>query len=525
MFSSIIAVYRDIASYFWPLSNRNNLIRFSVLAVLFLFAVFYSISNSKSTEAPAPITQSPVVKVGTVDDINESTASSYIGKVRAVSEAQIQTEVGGRVTSVRVKAGDYVTAGSVIATLENSAQQASVLQAQGSYEAALAVAAQSEVSVSGAESTLISAKNSVASAYRNAYTSVNNIVINTLDQFYSSPEGQTPGVKIDSKGNTTYFNSARVNLQSVLQDWKIKSNNIADSNTLDSELSTAINNTMDVIVLTDTFIEVANKAKTQEVLNGKTVSSYTVELSAVRATLNGVISSLQTAESALASAKEGLLKAKIASDQNTQVSVANAQVKQALGSLRSAQANLEKTIMRSPIAGTVNSVEVNTGDFITGFTQVAEVANNSALEISIYLGSNDIDKVTIGDTVEINNNLAGTITNIAPAIDQNTLKTEVKVATESTELKNGDTATVKLSSNVVSRSENANILVPITAVKFTADAGSVFTVVDEKLVAIPVTIGPVVGSFVTIKAGVTTDTVFVFDARGLSEGAKVEPIK
>jgi len=55
---------------------------------------------------------------------------SLVGTVRAVSEAQIQAERGGRVTSVRVKAGDFISAGTIIATLENASEYASLLQAE-----------------------------------------------------------------------------------------------------------------------------------------------------------------------------------------------------------------------------------------------------------------------------------------------------------------------------------------------------------------------------------------------------------
>ncbi len=279
-----------------------------------------------------------------------------------------------------------------------------------------------------------------------------------------------------------------------------------------------------VIAIIDVFTTLASTADSVDTLDGVVVSSYISSLSGARTTLNTNVTALEAAQTSLITAEERLRTASIGGTQNSVVSAANAQVKQALGSLRSAQAALAKTILRSPIAGTVNTVSVNTGDFIGSFTQVAEVANNDALEVSVFVGSADIAQLAIGDTVLIQNMSTGTITNIAPAIDPVTQKTEVKIAAESNELTNGDTVTITLSNVSQTVIENAPLLVPIAAVKFTVTDGSMFVVESGKLISIPVEVGPIVGSFVTIKAGIDRATEFVLDARGLSAGQSVETL-
>jgi multidrug efflux pump subunit AcrA (membrane-fusion protein) len=521
MKNSIAHIYQSIKNFFWPLTIRRKMIRFVALVIIVVFAIVTLGKNDEGTES-ATTSLPPIVYVGTASDVMDGDDTSFVGTVRAVSEAQIQSELGGRVTAVNVKPGDTVQAGAIIATLENASEQATLLQAQGAYEAALANAAQSEVSVNDAQNTLLSAQNGAISAYRNAYTSVNTVVLNDIDIFFSDPTARTtPGVRIDSKGNTVFLNSARVQLQSTLSAWQSSSNGLTPDADLDSSLADAKQHVRDVITIIDILIKATSEADNTDTLDGQLVTSYTSDLTTARATLNNTLSVLTSAETSLANAREGLRRAEIGGTQNTEASLANAQVKQALGSLRSAQANYEKTVFRSPITGTVNNIRINTGDFISAFTAVAEIANNDALQISIYVSEQDMTQFNVGDTVSINNTTEGTVTSIAPAIDPITQKIEVKIGTESSELTNGSTVTITLKRDVATDTSET-IRIPITAVKFSATDGSIFTIEDGVLKSRPVTIGTIIGSLVTIESGLDNNTEFVLDARGLSDGQRVE---
>ena len=221
----------------------------------------------------------------------------------------------------------------------------------------------------------------------------------------------------------------------------------------------------------------------------------------------------------MSAAAEVVARASI-SGTGSAVSSADAQVKIALWSLRSAQAALEKTILRSPISGTVDVLRVKTGDYIAAFTPVAQVSSTGGLEVALSVGETDLPLFSVGNVVTINGSATGTITNIAPAIDPLTLKTEVKIATAANDaLTTGSTVTVSLETD--KQNTDTRLLVPITAIKFSATDGYMFAVKDGKLQAIPVTIGPIVGSLVTILSGIDRTTEFVLDVRGRAEGQEV----
>lgn len=523
IFTTMRSVARDLFFYFWPWKTRTKIIRSVVLAVA-LIAGGSFVAQSNNGPGVEPDSALPIVYVGNVNDVQGLSGTSFVGTVRAVNEAAIQAEVGGRVTSVRVEAGDTVAAGQILASLENASEQAAVLQAEGNYEAALAAASQADVSVTSAENTLTAAQNSAISTYRTAYNTTNGVVINTIDQFFSVPQSTTPGVRIDAKtsGNVSLLNSSRVKLQDILPAWNKATLSLNTNSNLISELNNVKADVNLVIAMLDVLIDVTSRADTSATLDGSAVTSYTTSLTTARASLNTTLANIDTAITGLRSAEEDLSRAEI-NGTNAVVSSANAQVKQALGSLRSAQANLAKTIFRSPISGVVNSININVGDYVSAMTQIAEVANNDALEITVFVSEKEVVNLEVGEEVELSNGETGTITNIAPAIDSTTLKIPVKVAVESTDILNNDTISVRLSGKSNNTNVNSTLLIPLTAVKFQATDGVMFTVgEDNKLIANPVTLGSVRGSFVEITSGIDAETKFVIDARGLSAGQAVE---
>ncbi len=515
MLNIIKAVGEDLSFYVWPLTKRNNAIRvLLILAALFVGTQFLSPDTSKE-----PLTTPvPVVRVGTVSDLSATDSREFVGTVRAVSEAAIKSEGAGRITSVSVKAGDTVAAGSLIASIENSAERAAVLQAQGAYEAALAAQASSRVSVEDAQNDLMAAKQNAVTVYKQAYNTAYTAVIFDIDRFFSNPRSQIPGVRIDV-GNAPRINDKRIALEANLTSWE-NSIETVSSESVETELSRAITHTRAVIELLDIFISNTSSAVKNETLDGVAVSSFAPGLIATRASLQNTVQSLEATGRSITTAEDVLRKAQIGAT-NPDLNAADAQVKQALGSLRAAQSRLFKTIMRTPISGTVNILHVNTGDFVSAFAPIAEIANNGSLEVSIFAGENDLASFEIGQTVKIEGRIDGTVVNISPAIDPNTLKTEIKIATDDTTLTNGSSVAISLTDDTIVKEQVARLLVPINAIKFVGNDSFIFTVEDNRVRALPITYKTIQGTQVEIESGIDVSTRFIFDARGLYEGQEV----
>ncbi len=514
-----VTVLGEIIRFFRsPWTPKKILVSLLVLAVI--AGAFFLRGDDTEEQSTALV---PTVRVATVHDLASDDVAQFVGTVRSVSEVDLQSERGGRVTAVRVKAGDTIGAGTVIATLENASEQAAVLQAQGAYQAALAARNQGTVGVREAETALSTTKGTVATTLASAYNTVSGIVRSDIDTYFSNPESSVPGLRISGYGATTQIVANRAALNSTLATWQQQ----VAALTLTSDLSAAIvaadTQTGTVVSLVDALLTALNRDTSAIGTAEEERKARIASLTAIRGQLLSLQANLRTTQSGLKTAEDALERARINASGSNGPSATDAQVTQALGSLRAAQANLEKTIVRSPIAGTVAVLRVKTGDFLSPQTPVARITGGKGLEISIFVGDRDRNRFTVGDEVRIGANATGTVVNIAPAIDPLTQKVEVKIASGDATLVNGDTVSVALASSATTT--EAKLEVPITAVKFTDTAGSVFVVEGNALKAIPVEVGTINGSRVEIRSGITAETEFVVDARGKTDGEVVEVVR
>jgi multidrug efflux pump subunit AcrA (membrane-fusion protein) len=509
--SFIASIYRRLVTWY---GARTVALVLGLIIALGIGAIVLSTSDAPTTTDTDTV-ETTVVSVAPVTDLAGTGGSATVlGTVSALREARLETESGGRVTSVNVKLGDAVRAGQTLATLENSRERALVLQAQGTYEAALAGASSGNASVVTAERAFDEARISAMNTYRSSFTTVDGVVRGTLDTFFSDPDGAIPGLLIDGRGQALALSNERVALGDVLETWSIS----ALGSDADADLAAAEQNTKRVSALLATIASLyAEDNNVPANLTGQTAA-----LAGARAQLDGALASISGARSGLNQAENALTQARI-SGQSGAASASDAQVKQALGSLRLAQANLEKTIIRSPITGTVQSLTLKEGTTVSAGAPAAIVSSEGALEILAYVTENDARSITIGAPVTIEGDITGVVTQLASAIDPTTKKIEMRVGIEGAapSLTNGQSVRVSVAGMTPQNSDSESIILPIVALKMTPDGAVVFTVENDTLIAHPVTLGAIRNDAVVIESGIERTWKIVTDARGLRAGEKV----
>ena len=516
--------FMNSSNTFLSLFKRRSVQALAAVLVVAGSAFAY-FSFGSAPEEQAAEAADPQVTLTTANQYAGGESISLIGTVRAFTEAAVTSERSGRVTRVNATLGQTVGAGQVLATLENAAESAAVLQAEGAYDAAVAARAQAvaaaeqnTVGVDESQNAIANAKNSAISTYRSAYNTVNGIVLNNIDPFFTSPRSPVPGLRIDGEGNTKTLNETRVEFQTLLPQWEAEANAISPNSDLVAKLEAEKAYVQKAISFVDTFISVFNRQGGNSRYTDAELQSFSSNFTGLRANLISTQSAIDSAIVGIQSARDTENRAEIGVSVSG-VPAAEAQIKQALGSLRSAQASYARTVLRTPISGTVNEISIKAGDYVNVGQKIAEVANNNALEIVTFVGDAELPLLTVGDTVLIENKYEGTITQIAPSVDATTRKTEVRIATENNEIKNGDTVTI--TKEVAVEENTSAIVVPLTAVKFEIKDGFMFTVEDNILVQKPVTLGVVRGSSVEVLEGLTANEQFVVDARGLLPGNAV----
>ncbi|MGE5541131.1 MAG: efflux RND transporter periplasmic adaptor subunit [Bacillota bacterium] len=471
-----------------------------VLVVILLLAVIsFLIRLGSSAEAVQTL---PSVTLAPIAELSGNASSvGVIGSVRSITEANILAESGGTVRSIHAKLGQNVPAGYVLAELDNASQRAAVLQAEGSYDAA--VAARSGISVGDIGASALN-------TYTSSYNSLDSTLKTYVDTFYGSQGAFGPTFLISPREfGSTYFSTKRQTLSKDMDVWR---SHLATASSANGEtlLTEADSITREASALVTDIASIATR--------------YGTDANATQ------LAALATARTNIASVQASITAAKqtYRSQGTSATAGADASVKTALGTLRAAQANLEKTLIRAPISGQVNFLPLHVGDYVTAYTHVATVAQNGALEIVAYVSEETRSHLSVGTNVMIEDQYPGIITSIAPALDPTTKQIEVHIAvTGASTLVNGQSVRVSLPGAAVATSTASGpLMLPLAALKLTPNSRVVFSLgEDGRLIAHPVDIGDVHGDRIEITTDLPSDLRIVTDARGLSEGQKVNVVE
>lgn len=454
-----------------------------------------------------------------------------IGTVTSVSEAVIRSESGGRLTRVNKKLGDTVYAGDVIASFDNASERASLLQAEGAYEQAKAARDITKLQSGQAGTSLGDTKSQALNTISNAYTTLDDAVTGKTDSAFSDPEydqikfllavpDATLSITIETK---------RKQIAELLKARALKNKTLTTGSDLVTELGLMQNEAQTIKSYLDDLFTAYSKALPNNTFTVSALESGKANVQQARQSVSGVVGAIVSARSSLtgsitASEVAGTGAGSVTSGT---LATAEAQVKQALGAYNAALARVEKTIIRSPITGTLNSLTIQTGDYVGAFTQVAVVSNNGALEVVSSVTEDDAKRITVGSSASINGSTRGVVTRIASAIDPTTRKIEVRIGITDTtvSLVNGQSVRIAITKTKkdLSTVTTGPITIPIASLKLTPRGAMVFTVTaSNTLSALPVKEGAILGEQIQILEGLTGSESIVTDARGLKEGMEVE---
>lgn len=498
--------------------KRWQQIAIAALLVILLIALMAFLRSGSPEDASAKLRTVSLASVGELSGTGGSV--SIVGTVRSVTEADILAQANGTVRAVHTGLGRQVRAGAVLAELENASERAAVLQAEGAYESALAAR---RITVAQSGNTVLSREEAEAAArtaYRSAFTDVDSL-LNVEVQSAFGGSSFNPGLAFNAGSAARLSEEYRELRRTEAEAWRRA---LATADSADPE---ALLNEAERITrrLSAFLADLARAAASSD--SGATATQRT-NIASARAETDALLASLSNERNALRAAQTA---AAVASNQSetvdNQVSSADAQVKSALGSLRAAQAQLEKTIVRAPIAGTVNYLPIRVGDYVSSMSHVATVAQNGALEVIAYVGEDSRDLLAAGTEVTIEDGVPGVVTAVAPALDPTTRQIEVRiaVAAEDATLVNGQSVRVALPDALATAPEAETVgplLLPLSAVKLRASERIVFTVDEEnRLVAHAVEIGEVRGTRIEVLTALDPSLRIVKDARGLSAGQEV----
>lgn len=464
---------------------------------------------------------------------------SLVGQVKSQSEASITAEAQGVVSRVYHSLGDWVSAGTIIGELENASERASVQHAEAARDAAAATLEKTKLGTrdeqlsvliitrDNAEESLRTAELTAENTIRSAHATVADAVRRSVDDAFSNPETNQPSL-IPNTSNSQLESDAenlRVSIQSILErheNMQVK----GSINDLDYELELVAKELVEVREFISTTISALNNAIPSTEVTSSEIDAWRLASNSALTSINNARTSILSITDTLDSRRASLAIAEKNLEQGQtggqleDIQAAEANLRQAEANLQSARVALQKTLLRSPISGVIESINLEQGQFVSTLTPVARVANIGALEIIAYASEKDLPYLEVGSEALIDGKKAGVVTKVAPSLDPQTKRIEVRVGVEENiPLTNGQSTQV-----VIARTgtiETNEIRVPLSALKVTTDTTYVFSV-NENSETVPheVMIENILGGDAVI-SGVDPTLRIIKDARGLQPEVEV----
>lgn len=514
---------------FMRLSTRmkvvTTLIFVSVIAVALSF-----LSDDTSKELITSSARS--VTLRSVGELSSATQSfSFVGAVSPLSEAVLKAESGGRVTQVSASLGQKVSPGQILIIFENSAERAALLQAEGAFEAAKAAWSISGLNKNQAAKSLADAKEQAVTSILSAYNTMDDVIRGKTDTAYADPRFASvsflPSVPDASLVNS--LETKRRAIEPMLLKRAQKNLNLEASPDLIGELDLISEELSYVKNYLDDLASAYSKALPTQTYPESSLAGFRATVNAARQSVLSLLTATVASKTALSASltAESVAKLNYADLSSAELAASNGQVKQAEGAYLAAKARYEKTVVRSPLYGTVNALSVKVGDYIAPFTDVAVVSGSGALEVKAFVTEVEARLLSVGTAVSLGSGVRGAVTSIAQSLDPRTKKIEVRVGLLEGAVKSVQSgSTVRFSVDQMASSTYTGtqdgISVPLASVKLTPNGALVFVVKEidgsATIEGVEVKLGKVRGQRIEIVEGVEPSTMIITDARGLKSG-------
>lgn len=183
--------------------------------------------------------------------------------------------------------------------------------------------------------------------------------------------------------------------------------------------------------------------------------------------------------------------------------------------------NLERARLQAPFAGTVNAVNVQSGDYVTPSQTVAELVDASALDLYVEVRGDVAQSLSQGQAVVVTVNgseLQGEVIALQLDPDPVTFTHALRVRLAGNHARPGQVAQVRLPLQAHQRVT----AIPATAVLFEEGETFVFRVQHDLLEQVAVELGSRVDQWQVVLQGIRPDDIVVTrDVAALSNGQKV----
>jgi HlyD family secretion protein len=428
---------------------------YGALVVIIIIVVGYTLfGNSTVPEQTLTVTRS--------EFLNQISVS---GKVVASQSAELGFDQSGRISAIYKKVGDAVTAGTIIASIDNATLRAEIAQKQAALdkENAKLVSLQKgtrpeELAIS--EQSYVDATRSLMIAMNNAYIKTENSLLNEADILFENGNSVNPTLVIldPSDTKTKKINADRLAVTLKMNAWKqaIESRpTILTKNTVDMLQSISIETMQQAQTLLSTLnTEIIDLGIGSSGLTQTEIDTYRTTINTASQNVSATLSAEQTAYATWTSAYRSYALDKSGSTPED-IAAQSAAVKSAEADLLSARAQLAKSMVTAPFDGIITKLDIKIGEIVSPNTPEITLMTTGAFEIESYIPEINIAYIKLGDMADISLDAYGenvvfkaSITAIDPAETVrdgvSTYKTRLRFSESDPRIKSGMTANIKV---------------------------------------------------------------------------------
>jgi multidrug efflux pump subunit AcrA (membrane-fusion protein) len=363
-----------------------------VIGLVIVYLVWYFIKNSSEN---IKYTEVPVVN-GPISEI-----VSVTGNVKPLADVNLAFERGGRVSSIPVVVGDRVYTGQLLATVSNADLSASLDRARADLKIAEVQAGNVSASSEAQNSTLATArlnlqqgKVSLINTLTDAYTKGDDAVRNKIFSLFTDPVKYNANLAFPTE---TFLQEdiedGKDKLVDMLDVWYRALPGLTTSADLSVNHSTAKTN-LEAIkkTLDKCALAVNNLSADRDGVTQTQIDTWKSNVSLARSSIDTTISTVNTALDQYESAGLALKTA----ENNYQVQTLT--VDQARAGVASAEAELAKSMIRSPITGVVTKIDAKLGEIVSANVNTISVISYGDYEVESFIPEADISKIKIGNT-------------------------------------------------------------------------------------------------------------------------------
>ena len=424
-----------------------------------------TVADNVATSAPTSIDQLPpasqTVTVAAVTSDRISQTLEATGTVEAYDLLPILPQATGlQIKQVLVDEGDYVSAGQVMAILDDSVVRSQIADAQAQVESVRSSKIQTETGVWQAQAALEQARagQMEAEAAISQAEAAKSEAEAGLQQAIAAKSELEAGVvaaeagKIEAEAGrdqaVANLGQAKAEFAQAQREVE-RYQELADAGAISrQELEirrTTLENAKESVRVAEANIRSADARIQSAVANLSSsqarVSSAAATVSSAEARVESAIANIRNAEARLERSAANVSSAQ------SQVESARANVRSAAANVRSSQARVEQvrtqqaqTVVRAPASGIVAERMARVGDVTSNSNQLFSIIANGELELDVKVPETQLPEINTGATVSITSDadsriqFTGIVREISPLIDADSRQATVKVSLPGSDL-------------------------------------------------------------------------------------------